>query len=207
MSDKTCTKCNCVFPATTEYFHKNGRQKDGLRTWCKICVQNNHLINKKERNLKNRIRHHSNRNDKILKSKEWRQKNPNHYKQYYEKNKSQIFQKRKIYRNERYKKDLKFKLCCNLRSSLHRILVDKKDNKALELLGCTIEQFKQHIESLWQDGMSWENWSKHGWHIDHIYPLSKIDPNNREELAKVCHYSNLQPLWAKENISKGNRVA
>lgn len=206
MDDKTCTKCNNVFPATTEYFYKNKNQKDGLRTWCKNCVNENYLMNKTKRNLQNRLNYRKNRDDRVLKCKIWRQNNPDHYKQYYQKNKAEIFEKRRKYRNERYKKDPKFKLCINLRNNLRRIILGARSISSLELLGCTIEEFKQHIESQWKSGMNWNNWSKDGWHIDHIYPLSKIDPNNIEELARVCHYSNFQPLWAKENIVKGNKV-
>ena len=70
-------------------------------------------------------------------------------------------------------------------------------------LGCTIPELKQYLESKFQEGMTWENWGVHGWHIDHIIPLSSFDLTCREQFLKVCHYTNLQPLWAKDNLSKG----
>lgn len=63
-------------------------------------------------------------------------------------------------------------------------------------------ELKQHLEKLFQPGMTWENWSRDGWHIDHIVPLSSFDLTDREQFLKACHFSNLQPLWAKENLSK-----
>lgn len=70
-----------------------------------------------------------------------------------------------------------------------------------KMLGCTWEQLKSHIEKQFKDGMCWENRSL--WHIDHIIPLASAKSKN--ELAALCHYSNLQPLWAHENLSKGAR--
>ena len=75
-----------------------------------------------------------------------------------------------------------------------------------EYLGCTIEELRQHIEGQFTEGMSWNNYGK--WHIDHIIPIKYKQDGiipTLEEAAKRLHYSNTQPLWADENISKGNR--
>jgi hypothetical protein len=58
-------------------------------------------------------------------------------------------------------------------------------------------------EKLWKPGMTWNNWARKGWHIDHIKPLSSFDLENREELLQACHHTNLQPLWWFENLEKG----
>lgn len=81
-------------------------------------------------------------------------------------------------------------------------LKSEKSKSTIEYLGCDIETFKIHIESQFKEGMSWEN---HGeWHIDHIKPV-KYDNPTLEECIERLHYTNTQPLWADENISKGNR--
>ena len=71
----------------------------------------------------------------------------------------------------------------------------------IDLIGCSLDFLKQHLESQFKPGMSWENWNYQGWHIDHITPLSFA--KTEDDLHSLCHYSNLQPLWAKENLKKG----
>lgn len=70
-----------------------------------------------------------------------------------------------------------------------------------EILGCSIETFREYIESLFQEGMSFENYGE--WHLDHIKPISLA--KTEEDVIVLCHYSNFQPLWAKENMSKGSK--
>lgn len=111
-------------------------------------------------------------------------------------------EKIKKYRREREKIDIQFKLANRLRHRLYNML---KCGSAVDNLGCTLEELKQHLESKWQPGMNWENWTKTGWHIDHVIPITKFNLTNPEELKKACHYTNLQPLWSTDNLSKGNR--
>jgi hypothetical protein len=75
----------------------------------------------------------------------------------------------------------------------------------MELLGCTIDFFKNHLESKFVEGMSWQNYGK-GWHIDHIIPCVSFDLSKPEEQRKCFHFSNLQPLWAVDNIRKGTKI-
>jgi hypothetical protein len=77
-----------------------------------------------------------------------------------------------------------------------------KSKHSIEYLGCPIDEFKQHIEKQFKEGMTWDN---HGeWHIDHIVPLKYNNPTI-EEVIERLHYTNTQPLLASENMSKGNR--
>jgi hypothetical protein len=95
----------------------------------------------------------------------------------------------------------------NLRNRLNKAINGNyKTGSAVKDLGCSIEDFKLYMESQFQPGMSWDNHTVNGWHIDHIIPLSKFDLTDHEKLKKACHYSNLRPLWAKDNLSKSDKV-
>jgi len=73
-------------------------------------------------------------------------------------------------------------------------------------LGCTIDELRTHLETRFSDGMSWNNWTLDGWHIDHIIPLAFFDLTDPEQVKIACHYTNLQPLWAEENLRKSGRI-
>lgn len=114
---------------------------------------------------------------------------------YYQKNKETINKKAVLKRQT----DIQFKLAHYLRVRLSRSV---KSGSAIRDLGCSISELKSHLEAQFQEGMTWENYGITGWHIDHIKPLCNFNLENREEFLKACHYSNLQPLWATENLSK-----
>ena len=78
------------------------------------------------------------------------------------------------------------------------------DSTNVDIIGCTIEEFKNYIESKFRDGMTWENYGPKGWHIDHIKPYKLFNLLDPEEQKKCCHYTNLQPLWWNENIAKSD---
>ena len=123
------------------------------------------------------------------------------------KEKQAAYRKNSDYQNKKYATDIDFKIKSNLRSRLYNALKNSlKAGSAVKDLGCTIEELRAHLESQWQEGMNWDNHTTKGWHIDHILPLSKFDLTSPEEFKKACHYSNLHPLWAKDNWSKGNRI-
>jgi len=72
------------------------------------------------------------------------------------------------------------------------------------LVGCSIQELKNYIEKQFVNNMSWENWGQFGWHLDHIKPLSSA--KNLEEMYSLCHYTNLQPLWWWDNLSKSDKI-
>lgn len=105
---------------------------------------------------------------------------------------------------QRRKKDIRYKLLKNLRCRLWLTVKHKKSKSTMELTGCNIDHLICHIESKFSDGMNWNNYGR--WHIDHIMPCSSFDLNNPEEQKKCFHYTNLQPLWASDNIQKSDKV-
>jgi len=136
------------------------------------------------------------------------------YHEYYQQNKERIKQRNesqysKDKRNERLslkrKNDPRLRLKENtsrrIRSALKGI-GKNKSKRTEEILGCSIDFLKSHLEKQFQEEMNWSNYGLYGWHIDHIRPCASFDLSNEEELLECFHYTNLQPLWAKDNLSK-----
>lgn len=111
----------------------------------------------------------------------------------------------KIRSKERYRTEPLYKLKITARVRLHEVLTRYKYPKRgsiFRYLGCDIHQLKQHLELQFKEGMDWNNYGE--WHVDHIIPLSSA--KTEEELIKLFHYTNLQPLWGKENLAKSNKM-
>lgn len=195
MEHRVCKKCNKNKLLVD--FTKNLKCINGYSFTCKECTS---LYHKKYCEVNK---------TSLKKEKEIYYKNNKQYfkdknKINYENNKNIIFQKANKRKKNRLKEDINYKLTCNLRTRLSNALKRKqKSGSAISELGCSIESFKIHLEKQFQEGMSWDNYGE--WHIDHILPLSKFDLSNKEELKKACFYTNLQPMWALENIKKGNK--
>jgi hypothetical protein len=215
---KTCTKCNIEKPLSEFRKAKNG--KYGVRADCKLCVKaykktyreaNKDKIkayreaNKEKMNTYERAYREANKDKIREKRKEWREANKDKIKAYYEANKDKINENRNASRKERRKNDALYKVTHNTRSLIGRCFKNKgytKKSKTYQILGCTYEEFKQHLERQFTKGMTWENYGD--WHLDHIYPVSLAE--NEEELIKLNHYTNFQPLWAEENLKKSNKI-
>ena len=95
------------------------------------------------------------------------------------------------------------RLGMNVRSAICQALGDFKCRSAFDYIGCDLRHLIAHLESQFQDGMTWENHGKNGWHIDHRVPMASA--GSLEELVSLLHYSNLQPMWALDNLRKGAR--
>lgn len=186
-----------------------------------IDIISNNEVDKKEKRKKYKQEYFQKNKEKILKKKqEYRKNNPEKYKEstkkYYEKTKDVQKEKKKKWINEnrelynsywtnRKKNDILFKLIANMRSRVCnylKLLNITKKNKTIDIIGCNPKELKEHLENQFLEGMSWEN--RNEWHIDHIIPLSSA--KNEEELNKLFHYSNLQPLWVKDNLLKSNKI-
>lgn len=124
-------------------------------------------------------------------------------REYYSANKEKI---NKVAR-ENLIKNPNAKLARTLRSRLRDFLKKGyKGGSAVAELGCTLEELRLHMESLFKEGMSWENHGSFGWHIDHVLPLSSFNLSDKEDFKKACHWTNLQPLWWQDNIKKTNKI-
>jgi hypothetical protein len=199
METRTCTGCNQELPATSEFFHKEKLGRDGLRSKCIPCRKKDNdewVKNNPEKVKEKRKRHRDKHGEKLnARSKQWREENKPHVREYI---------------NRRYREDVSFRISMNLRSRIGDVMRGKtKSSSSMDLLGCTAEECKKHLEDQFQEGMSWDNYGnpegEEGWHMDHIRPCASFDLT-QEDQQRVCfHYTNLQPLWAKENLSKGDK--
>lgn len=148
-----------------------------------------------------------NKESVALNKKDWYEKNKDkvlsNAQKWYKQNKSRIIDRVVKYRANRLKNDIQFKLQKNLRHRLGKLLKQQTSSIAVAFLGCSLDELKTYLQSKFQPGMTWDNYGQ--WHIDHVKPLSSFDLTNIEQLKTACHYENLQPLWATQNLKKGNR--
>jgi hypothetical protein len=199
-----CIKCGIV-KENTEY-HKDNKRKNGIMGWCKECRSTYYKNDPKRQIRHNRYR--SKNKEKILQ----------YNKEYHLKNRDTLNEKKRISallpenkrkknnkRNQRKKIDIEYKLECNLRTRMYKaIKKGYKSGSTIKDLGCSITELKVWIENQFVDGMCWENWGcgMDKWNIDHIIPLYKVNLSDREEFLKVCHYTNLRPLWQIDNMNR-----
>jgi len=130
-------------------------------------------------------------------------------KEYYDKNKSQILEQTKLYKNKKRKEDPYYRLLCNMRTRMYHAIngTTKKSARTTELLGCDTATLKSHLESQFTEGMTWDNYGHCGWHIDHIKPCASFDLTDQNQQRAYFNYTNLQPLWASDNLIKGSKLS
>jgi hypothetical protein len=207
MKVKKCATCG-IDKSLIE-FHKWKYSSDGYRRVCKECrkIETKKYYENNCEKIKNTVSSYREKNQ--LKVRELKKK-------IYEKDKSRILGINKLYREKNKEKrneytrnrkltDPVFKLKHLMNSRLRIFLKSKnlqKYNKTFAIVGCTPQELKIHIESKFLYGMSWDNQGE--WHIDHVIPLSS--GKSEEEIIKLCHYTNLQPLWAIDNMKKGSKL-
>ena len=110
---------------------------------------------------------------------------------------------------KKYHTNIQHKLRVTIRNRIGKILRDNniiKHSSSTKSIGCSYKILIKHLESQFTDGMTWDNHGVYGWHIDHIKPLDKFDLGDKKQFKEACHYTNLQPLWAEDNYSKGNKL-
>lgn len=144
--------------------------------------------------------------DSLLTSEERIANKKKNDKRYYQAHKKEKRIYDRLYSRKRLDNDPIYKLRHNIRARFRMAIKHKrKSGSAIRDIGCSIQEFKVYIESKFQQGMTWENWSLKGWHLDHIRPLASFNLSDREQFLQAIHFTNYQPLWAKDNLSKGAR--
>lgn len=209
---KICSKCKK--DKNFEEFNKSSSSKDGLYQQCKSCVRkrSNDYYHKTHSERRKKVKEYYQKNiikmreKKIIYYQSHKQEKAQYDLEYRKNNKDKIKQY-KINWREKNKDNIIYKIKRNLRRRIHHVIKDGyKSDTTMNLLGCSIEEFIAHIESLFQDGMSWENYGQYGWHIDHIKPCSSFDLSDPEQQKLCFHYSNQRPLWWIDNLKKGRSV-
>ena len=206
-------KCKlCITKNSNIYYKENiHKVKERHSIYSKIHKKENNeyaklyrLEHKKEIAEKNKAYRLKHKTELSKKRKQYCQDNRDKIKKYRLKNKDRL---NKHY-NDRRSVDINFKLRCNLSRRFRKAVKQQKTIKSkgsLELLGCSLDDFRKHLESQFKEGMSWENHTYKGWHMDHIKPCALFDLTDPKQKAECFHYSNYQPLWWQENLKKGDR--
>jgi len=206
--NKECIKCKEIL--SIDNFYKNSRSSDGLDCYCKKCK----IINGKLRyiNNKEKIQAYAREYSKtyIIKQgpkRKYKRNAPFSIEERLRRNASnkKWAENNRLYHNDRRKVDPMFRMSGNLRKRTLAAFKSKswhKNSGTKKLIGCDWNMAHDYLEHKFTEGMSWNNYGE--WHIDHIIPLCSA--NTEEELIKLCHYTNLQPLWAADNLRKHSKI-
>lgn len=174
---KICNGCNVEKNRDEYYFHSGGI--------CKEC----------EKLRQKRYRQNNPTQRKITKKK-WNKNNPELYKKFKKESKKRKKQRDPVYR-----------AILSIRARLSNFINKNhlhKSKKFKDIIGIDYDGFKDYIESQFLEGMSWDNRSIDGWHLDHIIPISSA--KTIEDVERLNHYTNFQPLWAEDNMKKGDMI-
>lgn len=209
-----CNTCKLDHPDTPEFWHFSNK-----RAYCKEAKRQYYLARRDEIRLKRKARIAANPEKHRAAQKRSYQKHRaqriEKVSAYYRENKDRIREARRPgrreyerkyrarYCREREARDPLYRLKRRLRTNLWRARQFGAVSSSLMGLGCSYRELLAHLEAQFQPGMSWDNYGE--WHIDHILPLANYDLTDRGTLRRLSNYTNLQPLWAKDNLSKGDK--
>lgn len=224
---KVCKKCQIEYPCTSEFFYRKGKTLN--LTWCKRCfgavgkpARQKYATRHRDVVLASKKKYRQAHVDesriygktyRIAHAEQTRQR----LKEYAETHREQTNAKVRRFRSDnrerlndeqriRYKTDVGFRILQNLRKSLHRAVTRcsvTKCGHTADLIGCPIEKLRQHLETKFDVGMTWDNYGK-CWHIDHIVPCAAFDMTIESEQRRCFNWSNLQPMFAHNNLVKGS---
>jgi hypothetical protein len=207
---KICNKCGLK-----KNLNEFGKRKDrpiGYTSKCLKCRNEQYKEYYKNNHQKELDRGHKykskNYESVLKKNKKWRENNPEYQSNYSQNNKEKINIRKRKYDKKKRAIDPLYKLRKNCRTRLIEFLKTKnirKNSKTFDIIGCSPINLKEHIEKQFTEGMSWDNYGFYGWHIDHRIPLDS--GKSEGEIYKLCHFTNLQPMWWKENLKKGKKLS
>ena len=210
---KKCYKCQNIKELSE--FGKLSSSKDGYKYDCKSCRKEYNAANSEKIREKNKEYYEANKEALLTKNKEYREKNIDainiqrkeyrnreDVKQHRQQKNKEYLPIRKESIKARRQNDINFRVSEILRSKFNREI---KRNKYSEFLGCTIEFFQKWIEYNFENDMNWSNIGK-VWHIDHILPINRFDLTDTNNIKICYHWTNLQPLLAKDNMSKSDNI-
>ena len=209
MNTKICFKCK--IEKQLSEFHKNSRKKDGYEYICNACKkelsQLYYFINKEQVNKCNKEYYNTHKEENYKRSSQWANKNKKRLKEL----KNNFYKKHPHYDRDyvriKQKTNIRFRIKKSLATRIRNALKGiNKSKQTLELLGCSGDFLKQHLESKFTEGMTWKNYGKGGWVIDHILPCVSFDLCKLSEQKKCFNYTNLQPLWEIDNLRKHAKI-
>lgn len=226
MNTKICYTCNQIL--SIDSFYKHRGHSDGYSSYCKECdrrkCKEHYRKNKKERAKKSKIYREQHKEELAQKVKEYyrlhknefikrnklsKSRKPEYYRKYAREYRRTRKSKTARYKRERYNSDFEFNIRLKLSRRISMAIRKQFTSKAVstsELLGCSFQEFRNYFESKFTEGMTWKKFMNGAIHIDHIIPCSAFDLTDLEQQKKCFHYSNCQPLWAKDNILKGDKL-
>jgi hypothetical protein len=188
---KICGKCNIEKQNDEFTFRKDvGRYESQCKQCIKDYLKYYYENNRSKIISRNKKNYYENQSEKIEYAKKYRLEN---------------CENRNKYEKIKRETDCLYKLKQNVRNRINKYVKKNninKNNKTFELVGTEPSYLKEYLEKKFTQGMTWNNYGD--WHVDHIIPLSLA--RNEKDIAKLCHYTNLQPLWAKDNLIKGNKI-
>ena len=190
-TEKKC--CSCKELKSFVNFSKDKRAKDKLQSYCNLCRKVYAENNKEIIQQKRKVYYQKNKELIIKGVQVWQENNKDYY-----------LQQQKTYIKKRLKSDPLFRLIQNLRARNRQFCKSvelQKNWRTIDAMGCTREEFIAYFQTLFTEGMTWQNYG--AWHVDHIKPISLA--TTEQEAIELSHYTNLQPLWAEDNIRKSNK--
>lgn len=196
MEFKVCAKCKEDKLSECFFVYRRKGRKDTLSSYCKSCAYIQNKERKAKLPKKKRISKYTAEERKIrnryLKD-QWKKNNP-----------EKVREAARKRMQRKADTDPGFRIKQRVRARIWEMLKQKKCKRTMEYVGCTLDQLKTHLEAQFVAGMTWDNYGQ--WHIDHIKPLASFDLTKEDQQNIAFHYTNLQPLWARDNLQKSAKL-